>query len=174
MHRYLAGLLDPFVSLLEVHKLMYFLQEVGEPLELRVLKGRYGPYLEDLRHLLRGLQGRHLTGYRGSSDAPEEPLELLPGATETARHTLARHAETRDRVERVGSLVSGFESPFGLELLATVHWVGTREQADTEEAVVERTYAWSDRKRRFTRRQITLARRVLTEHGLLGGPSSTT
>lgn len=27
MHRYLEGLLDPFVSLLEVHKLMYFLQE---------------------------------------------------------------------------------------------------------------------------------------------------
>jgi len=30
MHRYLAGLLDPFVTLLEVHKLMYFLQEAGE------------------------------------------------------------------------------------------------------------------------------------------------
>ena len=29
MERYLAGLLDPFVSLLEVHKLMYFMQEAG-------------------------------------------------------------------------------------------------------------------------------------------------
>ena len=35
MYKYLAGLLDPFVSLLEVHKLMYFLQEAGEPLQLR-------------------------------------------------------------------------------------------------------------------------------------------
>ena len=32
MHRYLGGLMDPFVSLLEVHKLMYFMQEAGEPL----------------------------------------------------------------------------------------------------------------------------------------------
>ena len=33
MHQYLRGLLDPFVTLLEVHKLMYFMQKAGEPLE---------------------------------------------------------------------------------------------------------------------------------------------
>ncbi|MCL6540932.1 MAG: macro domain-containing protein [Roseiflexus sp.] len=41
MERYLVGLLDPFISLLEVHKLMYFLQEAGEPLRLRFTKGLY-------------------------------------------------------------------------------------------------------------------------------------
>jgi hypothetical protein len=41
--RYLRGLLDPFVTLLEVHKLMYFLQETGEPLRLRYVQGIYGP-----------------------------------------------------------------------------------------------------------------------------------
>jgi hypothetical protein len=35
MHHYLSGLLDPFVTLLEVHKLMYFMQEAGEPLRLK-------------------------------------------------------------------------------------------------------------------------------------------
>jgi hypothetical protein len=44
MHRYLGGLLDPFVSLLEVHKLMYFMQSAGEPLKLEFQKGPYGPY----------------------------------------------------------------------------------------------------------------------------------
>ena len=34
MRRYLAGLMDPFVSLLEVHKLLYFMQEAGQPLRL--------------------------------------------------------------------------------------------------------------------------------------------
>lgn len=34
MDRYLKGLLDPFVTLLEVHKLMYFMQEAGENLRL--------------------------------------------------------------------------------------------------------------------------------------------
>ena len=53
IRRYLDGLLDPFVSLLEVHKLMYFMQEAGEPLELRFEKALYGPYAENLRHMFR-------------------------------------------------------------------------------------------------------------------------
>ena len=36
MHRYLSGLLDPFVTLLEVHKLMYFMQVAGEPLTAEI------------------------------------------------------------------------------------------------------------------------------------------
>src|SRR3990167_2967302 len=35
MDRYLQGLLDPFVSLLEIHKLMYFMQEAGQNLKLK-------------------------------------------------------------------------------------------------------------------------------------------
>src|SRR5215475_540915 len=34
IHRYLAGLMDVSVSLLELHKLMYLLQKAGEPLRL--------------------------------------------------------------------------------------------------------------------------------------------
>jgi O-acetyl-ADP-ribose deacetylase (regulator of RNase III) len=34
MNRYLAALMDPFVSLLEIHKLMYFMQESGEGLAI--------------------------------------------------------------------------------------------------------------------------------------------
>lgn len=43
IHRYLNGLLDPFITLIEVHKLMYFLQESGQPLKLRYTKAMYGP-----------------------------------------------------------------------------------------------------------------------------------
>lgn len=38
MHRYLSGLMDPFVTLLELHKLAYFIQEAGEPLRLSYAK----------------------------------------------------------------------------------------------------------------------------------------
>jgi O-acetyl-ADP-ribose deacetylase (regulator of RNase III) len=44
MSRYIRGLLDPSVTLLEVHKLMYFMQAAGEPLRLNYVKGPYGPY----------------------------------------------------------------------------------------------------------------------------------
>lgn len=161
--RYLAGLLDPFVTLLEVHKLMYFMQEAGEPLRLRLAKGPYGPYAENLRHVLNAVEGHYVTGYGSGGDEPEKPLELLPGAIEAARATLAKREETQNRFERVADLVEGFESPFGLELLATVHWVMARDGASSEEDVVAATYAWGDRKRQFTPRQIQLARQVLID-----------
>lgn len=43
MARYLAGLLDPAINLLEVHKLMYFLQAAGEPLAPSVQEGVVRP-----------------------------------------------------------------------------------------------------------------------------------
>lgn len=63
MHRYLSGLLDPFVTLLEVHKLMYFQQEAGEYIRLRYHKAPYGPYAENLRHVLHAVEG-HRPGQR--------------------------------------------------------------------------------------------------------------
>jgi O-acetyl-ADP-ribose deacetylase (regulator of RNase III) len=167
MDRYLAGLLDPFVSLLEVHKLMYFMQEAGEPLRLRVAKGPYGPYAENLRHVLSEIEGYYVSGYGAGGDAPDKVLELVPGAVEDARRTLAGRPTTLRRFERVAALVEGFESPFGLELLATVHWVMSREQADSEDEIISKTYGWAERKRQFSRHQILLARTVLEKRGWL-------
>ena len=76
---------------------------------------------------------------------------------------LAQHPATRARFDRVAELVEGFESPFGLELLATVHWVARAEPALSDAAVVARTYAWGDRKRQFSEPQIHLALRTLRE-----------
>src|SRR6202042_3301980 len=123
IHRYLGGLMDPFVTLLEVHKLMYFMQEAGEPLRLQYAKGLYGPYAETLRHVLRMIEGHLVAGYADGGDAPDKQLELVPGAVRDAEAFLAADSKTRIRFDRVGDLVEGFETPFGLELLATVHWV---------------------------------------------------
>lgn len=165
MERYVGGLLDPFVSLLELHKLMYFMQEAGEPLRLRFAKGPYGPYAENLRHVLNEIEGYYISGYGAGGDQPDKVLELVPGATEDARRVLEERRRTRERFQRVNRLVEGFESPYGLELLATAHWIATRERPATAEELVERFYAWAERKRRFSRGQILLAARVLAEKG---------
>lgn len=165
MRRYLGGLLDPFVTLLEVHKLMYFMQEAGQPLRLRYVQAPYGPYAENLRHVLREIEGYFVSGYADGGDAPDKELTLIPGATEDAEAFLACHPETRARFERVAGLVQGFETPFGLELLSTVHWVCTRNQAGSADDVVAKVHAWGDRKRRFSQRQILLAQDVLMKQG---------
>ncbi len=165
MDRYLGGLLDPFVSLLEVHKLMYFMQEAGEPLRLRFAKGPYGPYAENLRHVLNAIEGYYVSGYGAGGDAPDKTIELVPGAVRDAHSTLREQPKSLERFERVSGLVQGFESPFGLELLATVHWIFAREHPASEEELVARTYAWAERKRQFSPNQIRLARTVLRDKG---------
>ena len=165
MYRYLLGLLDPFVTLLEIHKLMYFMQVAGEPLKLRFAKGRYGPYAENLRHVLNAVEGYLVSGYADGGDAPDKQLELVPGAIEDATAFLDIHPEAHKRFNRVADLVEGFESSFGLELLSTVHWVVSKEQAQTFDDVVKRTYAWNPRKQQFSQRQLKIAVEVLSRKG---------
>jgi O-acetyl-ADP-ribose deacetylase (regulator of RNase III) len=165
MHRYLCGLLDPFVSLLEVHKLMYFLQEADEPLKLRYKAAPYGPYAENLRHVLNAIEGHFIKGYGDGGDTPEKPLTILDDAGEKAMHYLADHPATQARFQRVADLVAGFESSFGLELLATVHWLHAREKPQTIAELVHQTHAWNARKRQFSPRQIELASTVLAQAG---------
>jgi O-acetyl-ADP-ribose deacetylase (regulator of RNase III) len=167
MHRYLGGLLDPFVTLLEVHKLMYFMQEGGEPLRLQYAKAPYGPYAENLRHVLHAVEGHLISGYADGGDAPDKQIELVPGAVKDAEAFLNDRPETVGRFDRVGKLVEGFESPFGLELLATVHWVATRENATSADDVAAKVYAWNDRKKRFSPRQIGIASESLRKKGWL-------
>lgn len=169
--RYLRGLLDPFVTLLEVHKLMYFMQNAGEPLRLQYTKGPYGPYAENLRHVLRAIEGHFVSGYADGGDAPDKRLELVPGALEEANAFLENKIDTQERFERVSALVEGFESPFGLELLSTVHWVFTHEAPQTLDNVVQQIYAWSARKKQFSPRQIELAFDILSQQGWLGNPT---
>ena len=165
MHRYLGGLLDPFVTLIELQKLMYFMQEAGQPLQLKYIKHHYGPYAENLRHVLTKIEGHLLSGYYDGGDAPTKQLELVPGAVKEAESFLADDGPVRERFDRVGDLVEGFETPFGLELLATVHWVSTREQPTSPADLVNRVYAWNDRKRQFSPRQIEIAVLALKDKG---------
>ena len=165
MDRYLRVLLDPFVTLLEVHKLMYFMQVAGEPLKLRFSKSRYGPYAQNLRHVLNEVEGHFISGYADGGDEPDKTLKLVPGATDSAVEALGRAPETRERFERVVDLVEGFESSFGLELLSTVHWVLEHETPASLDDLISRTHGWNARKKRFSPRQLTLAAEVLHEKG---------
>ena len=165
MDLYERALLDPFVTLLEVHKLMYFMQEAGENLRLRFQKGYYGPYAENLRHVLKVMEGHYIVGYLGGGDAPGDELKLVPGAVDEAKTVLGRFPRTEERLERVAKLVEGFESSFGLELLSTVHWLVAEDHARSDEQVIAYTYAWNPRKRQFSERQIRLALRTLRDNG---------
>jgi O-acetyl-ADP-ribose deacetylase (regulator of RNase III) len=164
MQRYLDGLPDSFITLLEAHRLMYFMQAAGEPLRLNYVRHHYGPYAENLHHVLRAVEGYLIAGYADGGDRANKPLRLVPGAIEEATAFLDRHPESRARLERVSRLIEGFESSDGLELLSTVHWVMTQEGAHHPDEVVARVHAWNPPKRcRFSPEQMEAAIRRLQE-----------
>jgi O-acetyl-ADP-ribose deacetylase (regulator of RNase III) len=168
MRQYLNGLLDPVITLLEIHKLLYFLQETGEPLRLNFTKAHYGPYAENLRHVLNAIEGYFISGYIDGGDAPDKTIELTPGTADDAEDFLTQHCDTQKRLARVNLLVQGFETPFGLELLSTVHWIIAQNKAKSIEDVIRQTYEWNERKKQFTPKQIQIAVDRLSEQQWIG------
>ena len=135
-------------GLVEVQKLMYFLQESGEALKLKFAKAQYGPYSENLRHSLTAVEGHYLQGYGDGSQRvlESDSIVVLPGAVDAADAVLVQAPETTDRIDRVLRLVEGFESAYGMELLATVHWAATAERCADRSCVVDTVHGWSPRK----------------------------
>jgi O-acetyl-ADP-ribose deacetylase (regulator of RNase III) len=162
-------------TLLEVQKLAYFLQEAGEPLRLNYEASHYGPYAANLNKVLELMEGHFIRGY-GDSQKPHAEIELLPGAVEEATAFLADKSESLARLERVADLIEGFETPYGMELLATVHWVAHRggPKSDTRAsdvaAAVEQVHAWNPRKQRvFKPEHVRTAWSQLSRQGWING-----
>jgi len=168
MDRYLKAVMDPSISLLEIHKLMYFMQESGENLRLNYIKAIYGPYARNLRHVLNAMEGHFIIGFADAADRPDIQVQLVSGAAKKADIFLEKHQSTREHFDRVVDLIKGFETPFGMELLSTVHWVAVKERAKTAVQAIEGTYSWNVRKRMFKEEHIKIAWNVLEQKEWLG------
>jgi len=164
---YLKGMLAPFISLLEIHKLMYFMQESGEVLKLNYRKAQYGPYAQNLRHVMNVIEGYYIKGYEDGGDIPTKQIELLPKATKEANDFLKNQYITKENFIKVSKLVEGFETPYGVELLATVHWVYKYENARTKDEIKKHIYSWNDRKKQFTEKQIEIAIKTLIKNNFI-------
>jgi len=154
-------------TLLETQKLAYFLQEAGEPLRLEYEPGHYGPYATNLNKVLERIEGHFTRGY-GDCQSPDAEIELLPGAMDEAASALAGHGDSQARLQRVADLIAGFETPYGMELLATVHWTAKHCEPPATYATqsVDLIHGWNERKRRlFKPDHIATAWERLAESG---------
>jgi hypothetical protein len=124
---------------LEVQKLGWFLQRViqtmdlTDPLHLQFAANKYGPYADNLRHLLNGLDGSFLHCERRLSEAgPMEPIWFEDSKKSIVAEFLHSDAarEYLPALEKTSRLIDGFESPLGMELLATVDWLLSQERCE--------------------------------------------
>ncbi len=123
-------------SLLEIQKLAWFLERAIErcspadnPLDLQFVAHKYGPYANRLDHLLNNLDGSYLHCEKRISDAG--PLDVI-WFDDARKAVVQTYLKTEagawlPALESTAALIDGFESPFGMELLATVDWLLVRE-----------------------------------------------
>ena len=123
-------------SLLEIQKLAWFLERAisksgqKDPLDLRFEANRYGPYADRLRHLLDSLDGSYLRCDKRLADARPEDVIWFEQSRKDKVHAYLKSSEAlpyQAALEQVSDLIDGFQSPLGMELLATVDWLMERE-----------------------------------------------
>jgi hypothetical protein len=138
-------------ALLEVQKLAYFLERQIEAqgmlnkLDLRFETNRFGPYAPRLKHLLNALDGSYLHCNKRLADAG--PLDVI--WFEDAKREIVAAYLSSDAKEYLPALdvatqiIDGFESPLGMELLATVDWLVYHERVDmTRDAIKAALRKW--------------------------------
>jgi O-acetyl-ADP-ribose deacetylase (regulator of RNase III) len=173
---------------LEVQKLAWFLQRtirslgLVDPLQLSFAAKIYGPYADPLRHLLNGLDGSYLHCEKRLADAGPFDLIWFEQSKREAIATYLEHEPASALVpalERTASIIDGFESPLGMELLATVDWLLVEAKCEpTLEGIRYGLAAWpggkraAERKMRlFDQRMLELALKRLALHAVSPGSS---
>ncbi len=172
-------------SILEAQKLAWFLSGaihrsgLTNPIADDFAANRYGPYSDKVRHLLDSLDGSYLECERRVADArPFDPIRFRHDRQDRvgAYLTTPDASPYRPTLDEASDLIDGFQSPHGLELLATIDWlhVSGRAALDTD-AMMDAITKWpggdqaAERKVRiFSRRHVDLAVRHLAQYASRG------
>ncbi len=172
MHLY--GLPGYALTMLEVQKLAYLLQEAGQPLRLEYKPHLYGPFANELMHVLRRIEGHFLDIDRaasGSDVSPTAEIRLRECAPRSAADFLVGYETERARLKQVAKLIEGYETPHSMELLATVHWVAAHDPASRSnvDACIHGVYTWpmkrSRKRRLFSEHHIRMGWERLKDYG---------
>ena len=132
-------------TILEVQKMAWFLERFVEhyklpnELDFKFEANRYGPYADRLTHLLTLLDGSYLACDKRLSDAsPFDSIRFMD--SETTKLELYLKTEAKEYQDAFGHLltfIDGFQSPLGMEALATVDWLITKQRCDANLAAIK-------------------------------------
>jgi O-acetyl-ADP-ribose deacetylase (regulator of RNase III) len=133
-------------SNLEIQKLAWFLSRsleklhVENPLKMDFKANKYGPYADNLRHLLESMDGSYLQSEKRISDSGAfDPIAFNESRREEVAAFLQGEEQRpyRDAIDMTHRVIKGFESPLGMELLATVDWLLCKERISPNLAAVK-------------------------------------
>ena len=150
---------------LSIQKLVYFLQPLQVDFNLNFSKETYGPYSEELHLALKKMEHRHfLTGYQSNNE-----ITVTSAAYPAAEEYLENETNNiLSSIYKLSHLVEGFESPYGMELLSSVHYLYSVDGHNSLDKISEGICNWNQEKcEKFGHNQIEAAAARLNEDGLI-------
>lgn len=140
-----------FVSEFAAEKVAYFLQRFGakETFKLEFQPNFYGPYSGKVKHVLYYLNGSYIMGYSSKDKKPFEELEIIHDAEKEVNNFLNKPENEGHKaiVEKTKKFLTGFYSPFGLELLSTIDFLITEKKVEKQDEITKELANWSGRKK---------------------------
>jgi len=152
---------------ISLQKIVYFLQAMGMPFNLTFERNTHGPYSSKLNSILTEFEKKnYITGFlkrdaeiRATRAAYSQADEFL---------SLQDNSDALKTIEKLGLLIEGYESPFGMELLASIHYLHEIEAARDETAVIASLKLWNGHKsKQFDELSISRAFERLCEDSLV-------
>jgi O-acetyl-ADP-ribose deacetylase (regulator of RNase III) len=166
----IATLETPFggaLDRLSLQKIAYFLQVLGVPFNLDFTKNLYGPYSEALKKAVVALEDDYklIAGFHAQRE-----VHVTPAGYAAAEDFLKNDEQSEAVIENLARLVDGFETPYGLELLSTVHKVATsssNEKSDIKRIISVMLALERNKRNVFPEDEIRLAFQRLKDDYLL-------
>jgi O-acetyl-ADP-ribose deacetylase (regulator of RNase III) len=140
-----------FISEFAAEKIAYFLQRFGakDAFKLDFQPNFYGPYSGKVKHVLYHLNGSYIMGYSSKDKRPFEELGIMRDAENEVNSFLEREENKKyqEIADRTKAFLTGFYSPFALELLSTVDFIIQNKHVSSQEEITKELASWSDRKK---------------------------
>jgi len=147
--------LGEYSSLFSANKLAYFLQRMGEKMRLTFVAYYYGPYAQQIEHVLYALNGTYLKGFEQRDAKAFEPLLLNYERLTEVKTYIDRelNPEQKTRLQRLVNLIDGFQSELSLEILASVDFILAQHPGYCEKEVLSEIQKWSERKSKLIKEE---------------------
>lgn len=132
-------------------KSVYFLQKFGAETIFRMKFERYvyGPYCDQVRHVLHAIDGGYIRGFADMSKRPFEPFDIIPEKMNEVKYMVESDILLNDIVTRTCQFLDGFWDDFSLELMSSVDFLIAESPDSTIDEVYDRLGAWTERKKKL-------------------------
>ena len=132
-------------------KSVYFLQKFGAEkiIKMKFEKYMYGPYCDQVRHVLHAIDGGYIRGFADMSKRPFEPFDIVPEKMPEVKYMVENDILLNDIVTRTCQFLDGFWDDFSLELMSSVDFLITERPNSSADEVYDMLGAWTERKKKL-------------------------